>query len=141
MAPRLTQFAHIEGLNELRRLISPIDALVATPWKMAMTQIAEDAANAARANAPIGRTGHLKAKIYAKVQKSDMPRWAAVRSRGTRKSLKYPRGYPYPRLLNYSAKHGHQGWFDNAITPVFAKAAAALAIAGNEIIKIWSRGR
>ena len=127
-----------KGLKELHALLVPGNALLERPWKAAMEALAEAGAEAARQAAPVGKTGQLKAGIYARVQKGTFPKWVAIRSRAKRKSPKYPRGYPYPRLLEYSAKHGHKGWFSTAIEGAWGqKAESVLAEASNEIAKIW----
>ena len=137
----MAETVYIEGLKELRRLLTPPDELLAEPWKKAMDVLAAKAQEAARAAAPVGQTGVLKARIYAKVQKKPFPLWLAVRSRGVRKSAAYPRGYPYPRLLEYSGKHQHKGWFTSAVQSAWAMADTMLAQAGDEIEKKWVRGR
>lgn len=139
MATR-TDTAYVEGLKELRRILRPPDELLAEPWKRAMTNLSEAGGQAALNAAPV-KSGLLRRKIYAKVQKKPFPQWAAARARGTRKSAKYPKGYPYPRLLEFSQRHGHKGWFTTAVQQAWNQADAVLAKAGNEIQEIWKRGR
>ncbi len=138
----LTQTVTLEGLQALRKLLNPPDELLAAPWKGAMASLVDFGAMFGRTQAPKGRTGKLQRNIKPKVQNKPLPMWAAVRSRGTRKRSKtYPRGYPYPRLLNYSPKHGHEGWFDRGvIEPVIGKADLVLAQAATEIARKWERG-
>ena len=147
-APRLTQYAWIEGLDTLRRLLDPPDKLIAAPMKIALTELGQMGAESGKAAAPTYRgpprrkyqPGQTKKRIFAAVDKKAFPRWAAVRSRGARQSMAYPRGYPYPRLLNYAGKYGHAGWFDRGvIAPVMAKADTALNKAANLIATKWGR--
>ena len=134
------QFAYIEGLSELRHLLKPPDELVAEPWRQAMTELADQGAEGGIGAAPY-RTGKLKSKIFARVQKRPFPMWAAVRSRVRSKGkrgTKYPRGYDYGRLLEYSPKHNHAGWFGRSVWPRLIGAAdAVLTRAGNEVAKRW----
>lgn len=137
--PAGQQFAYIEGLASTRRLIKPADDLIAAPWHKAMTDLAESGALAGVSAAP-RRSGRLAGKVYARVQKKAMPMWAAVRSRGTRRSKAYPRGYAYPRLLEFSEKHGHAGWFSRSVEPrLIGQSEAILSVAADEVERRWSR--
>lgn len=147
--PSLNQYVAVEGLRALQRLLKPPDELLAEPWKFAMTLLAQIGEVSGKRGAP-RLSGALRDKIYGRVHKQAFPRWAAVRSRGTAKSKKtgriwksarYPRGFPYPRALNYSAKYGHQGWFDRGvIAPVLARANQVLDRAADQIADKWERG-
>lgn len=143
---RLTQEVSVEGLRGLRRLLTPPDELLADPWKTAMIFLAESGEGKAKAGAPVA-TGRLREKVGGRVQKKPMPMWVAIRARGLRKARAgatsrsaayYRRGYPYPRLLNYSPKHGHRFWFDTAVSPMLATADEALEKAGDEIARLWA---
>lgn len=135
----LTQFVRVEGLDTLRRLLNPPDELIAEPWKTALTALAAYGERSGKSAAPY-RRGLTQSKIKGSAQKKPMPRWAAVRSRGSNKSAAYPRGYPYPRLLNYAPKYGHVGWFDRGvIEPVMAQANSELNTAANKIASKWGR--
>ncbi len=137
--PAGQQFAFIEGLDSTRRLIKPADDLIAAPWRGAMTDLAQSGA-AAGVSAGPGRSGRLRSRIYARVQQKPFPMWAAVRSRGSRRSKAYPKGFAYPRLLEYSQKHGHAGWFSRAVEPrLIGAAEGALATAASEVERRWSR--
>lgn len=136
------EFAYIEGLASLRRLLKPpSDELVNEPWRDAMTELADTGAEAGRSRGP-HRSGLMTSagKLYARVQNKPFPMWAAVRSRAKRKSRKYPRGYSYPTLLEYSSKYGHAGWFTSAVEPRLVGAAeGALAKAASEVERRWGR--
>lgn len=133
---KLAQNAYIEGLNDLRQLLDPPDDLVIKPWREAMQNLVDEGIKGVKASAP-QRSGQTQARIFGKFQSKSFPAWLAIRSRGVRKSKAYPRGYPYPRLLNYSTKHGHAGWFDRGITPMLEKAESALAEAGRVVAQKW----
>lgn len=137
---RLNQDVYVEGLNTLQRLLNPPDELIAEPWKFAMIDLVERGKASGRVGAPY-RSGVLRANISSRVQARPFPRWGAIRSRGaSRKSKKYPRGFPYPRFLNYAARWGRVGWFDRAvIVPVMAQADGVLAAAANKIATKWGR--
>jgi hypothetical protein len=137
--PASQQFAYIEGLNATRRLLKPLSELVDTPWRDAMTELAESGAEGGQARAPY-RTGRLREKIYARVQKGPFPKWAAVRSRAKSRGRAGKRGYDYPRLLEYSPKHHHQGWFTSTVYPLLiARAEGVLAKAATAIQRRWGR--
>ena len=141
-SPSLKQTAYIEGLAELRRLINPPSELMAEPWRDAMDALAAAGQAAAQAAAPRGATGQLRVKIFGRVQRKPMPMWVAIRARAKRKSRKYPRGYPYPRLLEVSAKHGHKGWFTAPLmSAMVGRAEQELAKAGDAIQRRWATGR
>jgi hypothetical protein len=126
-------------MDTLRRLLTPPDALIAAPWKEAMTKLSEMGERSGKAGAP-RLSGATEKKIKGVLHKKPLPLWLAVRSRGVSKSKKYSKGYPYPRLLNYAPKYGHQGWFDRGvIEPVMAVANAALNEAGDKIASKWGR--
>lgn len=138
---RLDQSVYLEGLQALQKLLQPIDALVIEPWHRAVLGLVEFGERSGKSGAP-RREGKLQSKIKSAMSKrKDLRAWGAVRSRGVNtksKSSQYPRGYPYPRLLNYSRKHGHTGWFDRGvIEPVMARAGGALDKAADEITKKW----
>ena len=136
---RLTQFAEIEGLKELQKKISPPSELLVAPWKEAMANLVEAGVKSGRVGGP-RRSGLLISKIYGGIQKKPMPMWGAVRSRAKRKSRAYPRGYSYPRLLNYATKWGHRGWFDRAvIEPTMRLAGNVLEAAARAIGQRWER--
>lgn len=144
------EFVTIKGLKELKYKLQNADEMTAGPWKRAMTEIA-DAGYAAILNSAPQRTGRLKSKIFVKVQQKPFPLWVAIRARGvakwdkknlrkSRSRNRYPRGFPYPRLLEFSPKHGHAGWFYKRIAPaVQSKADSALATAGREIAEKWGK--
>lgn len=130
---------HILGLNKARRLLMQADEWVSEPWRVAMTDLSESGATAGQGRAPY-RTGRLRGRIFARVQKGKFPRWAAVRSRAKSRGRRGRRGYDYPRLLEHSAKHGHKNWFTGSVYPaLIGQAEDALAKAGNEIQQRWER--
>lgn len=130
---------HIEGLRELRRLLTPARNLYAKPWSDGMRDLASRGGLAAQRGAPVG-TGNLQSRIRTAVQRSPFPSWIAIRNRAVRRSRAYPQGFPYPRLLAFSAKHGHKNWLMRAVMPVWGRAEATLNRAGNEIAKRWQGG-
>lgn len=148
MAKAGEELAYIEGYDTLRRLLNPPDALIAAPWKEAMTELADEGAKLGVSGAPSrsapvppkGYGGPVRNKIKAAVMKGAFPKWAAVRVRAKQRSAKYPKGYDYPRLLEYSDKHGRAGWFDRAaVAPIGQKVDATLTNAANKIAEKWGR--
>ena len=122
----------VKGLRELQKLLTG-QALYAKPWRDGMEDIAFLSGQRARARAP-QRRGSLRGSIEVRVQKRPFPTWLAVRVRARRKS------YPYPRLLEYSAKYHHKGWLRSAIDPVWRDVGQVLARIGADIARKWAGG-
>lgn len=119
----------VKGLKELRRLLGP--NLYSKPWADGMNDLARAGAVAARGGAPV-RTGRLLLSIKPAVSRAPFPTWAAVRVRA-----KSPRGFPYPRILAFSPKHGHKDWLIRAVGPVWTEATETLRKIGEAIVRIW----
>ncbi len=128
----------IQGLKVLQTLLKG-NELYAGPWKEGMERLAEKGGHATRGGAPY-RTGRLHDSVRTAVQKRPFPQWAAIRVRAVSKtrSTKYPRGYAYPRLLEFSPKHGHRGWMARAMAPVIAGADRVLEEIGRKIATKWT---
>ena len=124
----------IEGLRELRRLVNPPEELYSDAWRRSMQALAAAGEAAARSAAPHGATLRLSRSIRARVQKRPFPLWTAIRV-GARN-----RRYPYPRLLEFSPKHGHKRWLAGAINRVWASADRFLGDAGQRILERWRGG-
>ena len=119
----------VHGIKEVSRALRGTK-LYDQPYRDAAEAIGALGEQVAARSAPAGRSGQLEAHITHRVQKRPIPLWIAVASRARRRSKKYPRGYFYGRLLNYSRKHGHWGWFTsplkhlgNKVGPILAEAA------------------
>lgn len=121
----------VTGLSELRRLLSPPESLYAEPWRRGMTDLGTSLRSAALAAAP-ARSGRLRASVRMSIQKKPFPNWLAVRL-GARR-----RGYPYPRLLEFSGKHHHRGWLQNSARGPLAAIDMTLNRIGHEILRRWS---
>lgn len=121
----------VQGLKALQRLLSPPENLYAEPWAKGMRSLGSQAGLAAQRGAPV-RTGMLQGRIRTAVQNRPFPTWIAIRNQARRK------GYPYPRLLAFSPKHGHRDWLINAVGPVFRNAGSALGRIGDEIARRWA---
>ena len=134
--PTFNFTARVAGLNELLRLIEPPSNLYGEPWREGMMALARKGEIAAKFAAPV-KTGWLKSHIRGVVQRKPMPKWVAIRSRGTNP---HRRGYPYPRLLEFSPKHHHQGWFSGVKETIIAQVDAALSQISRGILERWTRG-
>lgn len=135
----------IEGLNKLRRRLSPPESLYAQPWRDGMTEIAEAMQTAAVRAAPV-RTGKLRDSIRTVIQRKPFPQWIAtrVKARGPLRMSKKKgkRGrYPYPKLLEFSKRHGHFGWLRNSVGPVIEGAERELDKIGARIADAWGRDK
>lgn len=122
----------VKGLRQLQQQLKGND-LYAEPWKNLLGAVGQRGENLAASNAPRGRTGALEAKIKHRVQQKPFPQWVAIRSYARRKTKKYPRGFLYPRLLNFSQKHGHLGWFTSPLRRLQTVAGPLLQQAAREI--------
>lgn len=144
----------VTGLKELLRVIDPPTNLYGEPWKAGMVSLAQRGESLEKATAPY-RTGYLQRHIKGVVQKSPLPKWVAIRSRGVSqqakygktgrrlkatkilRTAKYPKGFPYPRLLEFSPKHHHQGWFSNVRGAIASGLDATLSQISTGIIRKW----
>ena len=122
---------HVEGLAQLIKVLTPPENLYAGPWARGMRALGTQAGLAAQRGAPVD-TGYLQSRIRTAVQNRPFPTWIAIRSRAQR------RGYPYPRLLAFSPKHGHRDWLINALKPVIAGSEHVLNRIAQEIERKWS---
>ncbi len=129
MAARGARVLHIEGLAELLRKLSP--ELYQPAGKAMLKEISEAAAGAARAGAPRER-GKLAGSITGKVNTGAKPAWAAVKVAALN-----PRGYSYPRLLEFSPKHHHRNWLKSAVDRARGAFAAAIGRAASAVERKW----
>ena len=133
----------INGLKELRKLLTPPENLYGGAWRSGMTSIVSRTGLAAQRAAPVGsgadpHIGRLQGSVRTRMDKRPFPMWAVVSVTGRTRSKKYPRGYPYPRLLEFSPKHGRQSWLINAAGTVWRGAEQVLGRIGDAIARQWS---
>lgn len=121
----------LEGADRLRDLLQG-DKLLAKPIKNALKAVGALGKEQGRAYGP-RRTGRLVQSVGYRV--SSKPRWVAVQVKATRS------GFSYPRLLEFSGKHGHRGWFMQAIQGVMGRMGGILNQAASEIEREWRGGR
>ena len=126
----------VEGLANLQRKLRA-DVLLAPPLTSAMTAGLQDAVRIVEHAAP-RRTGRLAASVTYRLQQKPVPTWGRVNVTARSRSKKYPRGYRYPRLLEYSSKYGHSRWFRGTITPAKQALARRVEAAKRSIDRIWS---
>lgn len=119
----------VEGLDELLAKLKP--ELYETAGKGALKDIAEAAAQSARAGAP-RMSGKLASSISPKVNASPKPLWAAVKVGALSQ-----RGYPYPRLLEFSPKHKRQNWLKSAVDRARGAFSGAVAKAAGIVEGKW----
>ena len=126
----------IEGLAALQRKLRK-DVLLAPPLRSAMSATVEDAARLVTSRAPRA-TGRLATSVTTRLDKRPIPTWGRVSVTARRRSKKFPRGFRYPRMLEYSPKSPHQRWFRGAVIP--AKSALARHVEGAKraIERIWA---
>lgn len=127
----------VNGLAELQNKLRA-DVLLAPPLTAAMTAGLADVVRIVETRAP-RRTGRLAGSVTSRMDRRPVPTWARVAVTANKRTRKYPRGYYYPRLIEYTAKWGHQGWFRGAIPPAKAALAQHLATAKRAIERIWAQ--
>lgn len=119
----------LAGLDQLRAKCSP-PLIYEESMKTALHQVGRAALAAAQRAAP-KRTGRLRAGLSYRVNDKPAPRWVVVKSGAAN------RGYPYPRLLEFSSKHHHQNWLLNAIQGAKGQISSAARGALVEIERKW----
>jgi hypothetical protein len=127
----------VQGLARLQRKLRK-EVLLAPPLAEAMTAGLADAVRIVESRAP-RRTGRLAASVTSRLQQKPVPTWGRVSVTARSRSKKYPRGYRYPRLLEYSAKSGHRRWFRDAIKPAQVALSRHVEAAKRSIERIWAR--
>jgi hypothetical protein len=106
--------------------------LIGPPLRRALEEMATDAQDRARAVGPLGATGLLRASISHKLDPKPVPRWAAVID-----SAKSPRGYRYPKLLEFSRRWGHFDWLRKAVLYSRRTNRAAMTDLKRKILERW----
>ena len=127
----------IEGLPALQRKLRK-DVLLQTPLQVAMSETVSDAVHLVEHAAP-RRSGRLAASITHRVDARPVPTWGRVAVTARSRSKKYPRGYRYPRLLEYGAKSPHQRWFRGTVIPARTALRRHVDAAKRLIERIWAR--
>lgn len=121
------------NLPEIRRKLRA-ENLYAGPWAEGMEEIGVLAQHFAVAGAPLGEgpgAGGTIAEMFHKVGGGKIPLSVKV---GTRRRR---RGFAYPRLLNYSPKHGNMHWLDKAIARAWPSVSRILDRVGERVRKQW----
>jgi len=126
----------IEGLAALRRKLRK-DVLLAPPLQAAMAATVGDAVQLVERAAP-RRSGRLAASITHRIDARPVPTWGRVSVTARRRSRAYPRGYRYPRLLEYGAKSRHQRWFRGTINPARTALRRHVESASRYIERVWA---
>jgi hypothetical protein len=134
----------VKGRDQLLRKVKNIEAdVIAPPWREAMEGIGIIGQAAAVRAAPLGSqpgAGRTISMMYHRVQQKPLPMWVKVATKAKRVSRKYPRGYAYPRKLNYDPRSPIKGWFDKAMGQTRAAAVKVLDVAAKKMEKAWKAG-
>ena len=120
----------VEGLSELLAKLTP--ELYQEAGKAMLKEIADAGATSARSGAP-RMSGKLGGSIKPKVNPGAKPAWAAVKV-----GALSPRGYPYPRLLEFSPRHHHANWLKSAMDRASGAFSSAVGKAASTIEGKWS---
>ncbi len=151
----------IQGFNALRAKLKQDPPIYAKAWSGAAKDIAEGAAQTIKARAPRGKTGLLAASVEGFPQKVPVPGYIVLRDtarargrlykRQSKKalagqaSLRYTKGYPYPKWQNWGTANGKRkgspnyGWFTNAVKNARGLIGPALNEAARAIEAAWNR--
>lgn len=134
----MTYSVKLEGAERLIKLLDA-DALLAKPIKNALKAVGAMGKAEARSRAPRGKTGGLVRTIGYKV--SSKPRWVAITSKDPRMIRTPGHGVSsLGRFLEFSPKHGRQGWLMNSMLAVQQRLSGILRTAADEIEATWRRG-
>lgn len=137
------------GADALIRRLLERDTWFNKPVKRALAKIGQQGRAAAKAVAPVGPTGRLKATITYRVNtKLSAPRFVAIATRANRLTGKNA-PFPYPRILEFGRHQGkgvfgpsrHKGWLLAAIQGIRGSMESALQAAGREIEQAWNLHR
>jgi len=126
----------IEGLAALQRKLRK-EVLLAPPLQDAVTATVTDTVQLVERAAP-RRSGRLAASITHRIDARPVPTWGRVSVTARRRSRAYPRGFRYPRLLEYSAKSHHLGWFRGTFLPARDALRRHVEEARRQIERIWA---
>jgi hypothetical protein len=127
----------VEGLAELQRKLRK-EVLLAPPLKHAMRSTIREAAELVTSRAPRA-SSRMATSVTHRVDARPVPTWGRVSVPARRRSRKHPRGYRYPRWLEYSSKSPRRGWFRQAVIPARGILARHLEAAKRYIESVWSR--
>ena len=133
MAKGITWKIEIPDLNRFKRKLKPAEALYGDPWREAMQGLAADLGQRAKAAAPV-RTGVLRASITATAAKTRVPLSLRVRVRA-----RSARGFPYPKVLEFSPSHHHLRWLRNVVQSAAAMISKRLDTAARAIEGDWAK--
>ena len=136
----------ITALNAMTKLLEG-QGLYSPAWNAGMDDLRRVAVVSAKAAAPVD-TGRLQQSIVGTMARGPFVKWVRIRVRAraarpasTRQMTTRGRhrGWQatYPRLLEYSGKHGHKGWFSNAVNRAWANADRILNKIASNIAKKW----
>ena len=121
----------LQGLQQLLARLDS-DALLRKPVRKLMSSIGRRGKEEGRSSAP-RRTGTLAGSFAYRVSPKSVPTFVAIHVKAKRGSVSYP------RVLEYSPKHGHKGWLLRAVQAARPTFSAILAKAGKEIEAAWRR--
>ena len=100
--------------------------IVGKPLRKIFSRVGRTAKSAVKAAAPKD-TGRLRASISTKMSGRKVPSFIAVKVSETRD------GYSYPKLLEFSTRHGHRNWLLNAFSASFGRLPGVMDDIAREI--------
>lgn len=127
----------VHGLKEIQRKLRA-ETLLHPAYRAAMEEAAQAALAEVRKTAPHGATGKLVSRLTYRVQKSDVPRYAVVKTTATRSSPKYRR-YSYPRRLEFDPRSKHKDWMLKGLQRAKGKVQSILGDMAKKLESKWSR--
>ena len=123
----------LEGIDPLLKKLQH-EPMLSKPLRRLMSRVGILGKGSAKAGAPRGRTGQLSSKITTRMSTKAIPTFVAIRASAMSKQ-----GYPYPRLLEFSGKHGRREWLLRSIQGVMGQIVGYVNDTAREIEQEWKR--
>ena len=122
----------VEGIRELLRKLET-DRLMRNPIRRFFASIGKRGRDDARDFAP-RRTGRLAAKMTYRVSGKAIPEHVAIIAKA-----RAARDFSYPRLLEYSRKHGHLRWLATGLEALMGRIGPELDDAARDVEQEFNR--
>lgn len=121
----------VRGLDDLIEKASARKIMWA-PMKTALRSVGKAGSASVSSHAP-RETGRLAASVTSHVNDIPAPRFVAIVVKATNQ------GFPYPRLLEFSAKHGHKGQLMAAVKAITGQIHSAVNAAAAQMKANWGK--
>jgi hypothetical protein len=123
----------VSGAEELMAKLAP--ELYADELAEGMAELGARAVEVARSVAPVGETGRLRDRLQYRLSDQRPPRFVVVKT-----DARSPRGYPYPRRLEFERKSRHRNWLLKAMRGALEEFGTLLESVADRVERRWRRG-